>query len=82
MAGDEPPWTPIDLKVPYLLGFRHKKRRPETSLDVYLVGRGNLNRVINVLILIEFGGFSFRLEYLLESESVIGKGWCLVMQQF
>lgn len=38
------------------------------------MGRGNLNRVINVLILIEFGGFSFRLEYLLESESVIGKG--------
>ena len=28
---------------PYLLGFRHKKRRPWTSLDIEMVGRGNLN---------------------------------------
>ncbi|VVM44442.1 hypothetical protein PS619_00455 [Pseudomonas fluorescens] len=33
----------IALKPPYLLGFRHKKRRPWTSLDVEVVGRGNLN---------------------------------------
>lgn len=50
------------------------KKDVRRRLSLYLVGRGNLNRVINVLILIEFGGFSFRLEYLLESESVIGKG--------
>ena len=34
------PWTLIALKVPYLLGFRHKKRRPWTSLDDYLVEPG------------------------------------------
>ena len=28
------------LKAPYLLDFRHKKRRPWTSLDVYLVEPG------------------------------------------
>ena len=28
------------LKAPYLLGFRHKKRRPWTSLDVVLVEPG------------------------------------------
>jgi hypothetical protein len=31
------------LKSPYLLDFRHKKRRPWTSLDIEMVGRGNLN---------------------------------------
>ena len=34
------PWTLIDPKVPYLLDFRHKKRRPWTSLDVKLVEPG------------------------------------------
>ncbi|VXD00437.1 hypothetical protein PSEUDO9AZ_40223 [Pseudomonas sp. 9AZ] len=28
------------LKAPFLLDFRHKKRRPWTSLDVYLVEPG------------------------------------------
>jgi hypothetical protein len=30
--------------------FRHKKRRPWTSLDVEVVGRGNLNLICNELI--------------------------------
>lgn len=33
-------WTLVALKVRYLLDFRHKKGRPWTPLDVYLVGRG------------------------------------------
>ena len=33
-------WTPVALKAPYLLGFRHKKGRPWTPLDVYLVEPG------------------------------------------
>lgn len=34
------PWTPIDPKPVYLLDFRHKKRRPWTSLNVNLVEPG------------------------------------------
>jgi len=34
------PWTPMALKAPYLLDFRHKKRRPWTSLDDNLVEPG------------------------------------------
>ena len=30
------------LKAPYLLGFRHKKRRPWTSLDVEMVEPGGV----------------------------------------
>jgi len=33
-------WTLIDAKALYLLDFRHKKRRPRTSLDDYLVEPG------------------------------------------
>ena len=33
-------WTLVALKAPYLLGFRHKKGRPWTPLDVYLVEPG------------------------------------------
>ncbi len=44
------------LKAPYLLDFRHKKRRPWTSLDVWVVGRGNLNRVAIILIMLIFVG--------------------------
>lgn len=33
-------WTLIDPKPLYLQGFRHKKRRPGTSLDVKLVEPG------------------------------------------
>jgi len=33
-------WTLIDPKPLYLLDLRHKKRRPWTSLDVYLVEPG------------------------------------------
>ncbi|WP_263864807.1 hypothetical protein [Pseudomonas sp. PDM09] len=36
-------WSPMALKTLYLLDFRHKKRRPWTSLDDEVVGRGNLN---------------------------------------
>ena len=39
------------LKAPFLLDFRHKKRRPWTSLDGVMVGRGRLNGVIKLLIL-------------------------------
>lgn len=34
------PWTLIDPKPLISLDFRHKKRRPWTSLDVYLVEPG------------------------------------------
>ena len=37
------PWTLSDLndaESPYLLDFRHKKGRPWTPLDVYLVEPG------------------------------------------
>jgi len=33
-------WIVKTLKAPYLLGFRHKKGRPWTPLDVYLVEPG------------------------------------------
>lgn len=33
-------WTLVALKAPYLLDFRHKKGRPWTPLDVYLVEPG------------------------------------------
>lgn len=33
---------PVALKALYLLDFRHKKGRPWTFLNVYLVGRGHL----------------------------------------
>ena len=36
-------WTLVELKAPYLLGFRHKKRRPWTSLDDQVVEPGVLN---------------------------------------
>ena len=31
-------WTLMDAKLLICIYFRHKKRRPGTSLDVYLVG--------------------------------------------
>ncbi|WP_124356318.1 hypothetical protein [Pseudomonas synxantha] len=34
------PWTLIDPKALILLDFRHKKRRPGTSLDVEVVEPG------------------------------------------
>ena len=37
---DGRPWTLMDPKSLILLDFRHKKRRPRTSLDVYLVEPG------------------------------------------
>ncbi|WP_323145688.1 hypothetical protein [Pseudomonas marginalis] len=48
------------------LDFRHKKRRPWTSLDDEVVGRGNLNLLIKLLIYIVNIGFGFWLEYQLE----------------
>lgn len=54
------------LKAPYLLGFRHKKGRPWTPLDVYLVGRGNLKRLSILLILNENYWLEFYMEYILE----------------
>ena len=40
----------MGLEILYLLDFRHEKRRPWTSLDVELVGRGNLNWIFRYLI--------------------------------
>ena len=54
------------LKPLISLDFRHKKRRPWTSLDAELVGRGNLNRSFNLLIIKDYLRFDFLLEYLLE----------------
>jgi hypothetical protein len=45
-------WILAALKAPYLLDFRHKKGRPWTPLDVYLVGRGRLNLTVKALILL------------------------------
>jgi hypothetical protein len=42
-----------------LLDFRHKKRRLWTSLDDEVVGRGNLNPIIKILIYNINIGFSF-----------------------
>lgn len=36
----------MTLEAPYLLGFRHKKRRPWTSLDVVLVEPGGFEPYI------------------------------------
>ncbi|GEM_PF-4522259 len=38
------------LKAPYLLGFRHKKGRPWTPLDVYLVEPGGFEPPVNARI--------------------------------
>ncbi len=59
-------WSPIALRPPYLLDFRHKKRRPWTSLDDEVVGRGNLNRFCKLLIYNVNSDFNFLLEYQLE----------------
>ena len=42
------------------------RRLSETGLDSYLVGRGNLNWLFNVLIFIDYFRLNFLLEYLLE----------------
>ena len=42
------------------------RRLSETGLDSYLVGRGNLNRLSKVMILIDYFRLNFLLEYLLE----------------
>lgn len=44
---------------PYLLGFRHKKRRPWTSLDVWMVGRGHLIWYVKQLIYIDLFGYKY-----------------------
>ena len=55
-------------------GFQaQKKRRPWTSLDDEVVGRGNLNRLYKLLILNEYIGFVFILECHLEcQQSLLG----------
>ena len=42
------------------------RRLSGTGLDSYLVGRGNLNRFINILIYIDYFRLGFPLEYYLE----------------
>jgi len=54
------------LKPLISLVFRHKKRRPWTSLVDQMVGRGKLNRLINILINRLNFGLHFSLEYQLE----------------
>ena len=48
---------------PYLLDFRHKKRRPWTSLDDEVVGRGKLSLFFKLLIYSVNVCFRFCLEY-------------------
>ena len=60
-------WTSMHRKLLIFGCFRHKKGRPWTPLDVYLVGRGNLNRYCKLLINMNKAGFKFWLEYFLES---------------
>ncbi|WP_158249656.1 MULTISPECIES: hypothetical protein [unclassified Pseudomonas] len=38
-------WSSMALKAPYLLGFRHKKRRPWTSLDDEVVEPGGFEAI-------------------------------------
>ena len=45
---------PVALEAPYLLGFRHKKGRPWTPLDVYLVEPGDPKYMHNLLFLNTF----------------------------
>jgi hypothetical protein len=40
MAAHGCSWILMALKAPYLLDFRHKKRRPWTSLDIEMVEPG------------------------------------------
>ncbi|WP_455885299.1 hypothetical protein [Pseudomonas spelaei] len=58
--------APVALKPVISLNFRHKKRRPWTSLDDEVVGRGNLNQFNKVLILKGILSLIFVLEYHLE----------------
>ena len=60
---------PVDPKALILLDFRHKKRRPWTSLDDQM-GRGNLNWNAMILICIVKKRFYLFLEYLLEYRSL------------
>ena len=57
---------PVALKLLISLDSRHKKRRPWTSFFVELVGRGNLNSYLILLIFIANIWFCFSLEYHLE----------------
>ena len=58
--------SPIALKPLILLDFRHKKRRPWTSLVDQMVGRGNLNPISKIMIYMVNICFYFWLEYHLE----------------
>lgn len=51
------------------MDFGHKERRPWTSLDVEVVGRGNLNSLYKVLIFMIYFRLNILLEYLLEYHS-------------
>ena len=64
-----------------LVNFRHKKRRPWTSLDVEVVGRGNLNRFFKMMILIDYLRLKILLEYLLEYHPRIFLDSCLYVDQ-
>ena len=48
------------------LDFRHKKRRPWTSLDEEVVGRGKLNAIVKLLNLLGKFILWVCVEYLLE----------------
>ena len=67
----------IAVNALYSLNFRHKKRRPWTSLDVEVVGRGNLNWSIKILISIDNFRLNICLEYLLEYQLInLNSGRC------
>lgn len=47
-------WSPMALKPPYLLDFRHKKRRPWTSLDDEVVEPGSFEPDLQCAVYIGF----------------------------
>jgi hypothetical protein len=55
----------------FSLDSRHKKRRPWTSLDDEMVGRGNLNLAFILLIIMINKRFVFYLGYQLECLSAV-----------
>lgn len=52
--------------MPVFTGIQAQKRRLWMSLDDEVVGRGNLNKIDNLLIYIGLNIFDFCLEYSLE----------------
>ena len=58
----------LEASSPEALDFSELQAQTKTSVDVFrcLIGRGNLNRSFNLLIIKDYLRFYFLLEYLLE----------------